>query len=124
MRDLKKQRLDFLVQQKFSHLTRNQIQSFIMQGKVFVDGQVKTKSGQLFDESVKIMLDQEQPKYVCRAGYKLEKALEFFAIDVHDKIVMDAGLSTGGFTDCLLQNGAKKVYGIDVGYGQAHEKFV
>lgn len=122
MRDLKKQRLDFLVQQKFSHLTRNQIQSFIMQGKVFVDSKIKTKSGQLFDESIDIILDQEQPKYVCRAGYKLEKALEFFAIDVHDKIVMDAGLSTGGFTDCLLQNGAKKVYGIDVGYGQVHEK--
>lgn len=122
VRDLKKQRLDLLVQQQFSHLTRNQIQSFIMQGKVSVEGQIKTKSGELFDVFVKILLDQEQPKYVCRAGYKLEKALEHFALDVHGKIVMDAGLSTGGFTDCLLQNGAQKVYGIDVGYGQAHEK--
>ncbi len=117
-----KKRLDLLVQEKFLHLTRNQIQSFIMQGKVTVEGQIKTKPGEAFDSVLQVVLDEEQPKYVCRAGYKLEKALEHFSIDVRDKIIMDAGLSTGGFADCALQNGAKKIYGIDVGYGQAHEK--
>ena len=68
------------------------------------------------------MLICDEPKYVCRAGWKLEKALDYFCIDPTDLIVMDAGLSTGGFTDCLLQRGAKRVYGIDVGYGQVHEK--
>ena len=63
----------------------------------------------------------EKPKFVCRAGFKLEQALDEFNIDVTDFVVMDAGLSTGGFTDCLLQRGAKKVYGVDVGYGQVHE---
>ena len=71
---------------------------------------------------VSIRVDSEMPKYVGRAGFKLEKALDHFEIDVHGLVVLDAGISTGGFTDCLLQRGAKKVYGIDVGYGQLHEK--
>ncbi len=117
-----KQRLDKLVLEKFPHLTRNQVQSFIMQGKVKVDGKVFLKSGQLIDELAPLSLDEEIPKYVCRAGFKLEEALAFFEIDVRNLLVMDAGLSTGGFTDCLLQNGAQRVYGVDVGYGQVHEK--
>src|SRR5581483_7679018 len=67
-------------------------------------------------------LTVEEPKYVSRAGFKLEKALQHFNIDVHGLVALDAGISTGGFTDCLLQHGVKKVYGIDVGYGQVHEK--
>jgi 23S rRNA (cytidine1920-2'-O)/16S rRNA (cytidine1409-2'-O)-methyltransferase len=118
----KKQRLDRLVQEKYPQLTRNQIQSFIMQGKVKVDGKVHTKSGELINPALEIVLEDDTPKYVCRAGFKLEKALEHFGISVIDKVILDAGLSTGGFTDCLLQYGAKKVYGIDVGYGQVHEK--
>jgi 23S rRNA (cytidine1920-2'-O)/16S rRNA (cytidine1409-2'-O)-methyltransferase len=118
----KKQRLDKCVQEQYPHLTRNQIQSFIMQGKVKVDGKVCTKSGQQVNLDVPIDLNEARPKYVCRAGFKLEKALEHFKIDVTDFVAMDAGLSTGGFTDCLLQNGAQRVYGVDVGYGQVHEK--
>lgn len=119
---IKKQRLDKLLQEKYPHLSRNQIQSFIMQGKVKVDGKVHTKSGELVSPLLVIILEDDTPKYVCRAGFKLEKALEHFGISVIDKVILDAGLSTGGFTDCLLQYGAKKVYGIDVGYGQVHEK--
>lgn len=117
-----KKRLDKAVQELFPDLTRNQIQSFIMQGKVKVDGKVITKSGQAIDSTLQVILDQEVPKYVCRAGFKLEKALELFDVHVAGKVALDAGLSTGGFTDCLLQNGIKKVYGVDVGYGQVHEK--
>lgn len=119
---MKKQRLDKCVQEKFSHLSRNQVQGFIMQGKVKVDGISRTKAGELIDPLLPITLDESIPKYVCRAGHKLEKALEHFGISVRNKIVLDAGLSTGGFTDCLLQYGAKRVYGVDVGYGQVHEK--
>ena len=73
-------------------------------------------------DEVVLTLVQHEQKFVSRAGYKLEKALEFFNVPVQDCVVLDAGLSTGGFADCLLQHGAKKIYGIDVGYGQAHEK--
>ena len=118
----RKERLDVLMQERYAHLTRNQIQSFIMQGMVQVDGQIVTKSGKIFSEHVFIFLDNTVPKYVCRAGFKLEKALEYFALDVTGFVVMDAGLSTGGFTDCLLQKGAVKIFGIDVGYNQVHEK--
>lgn len=117
-----KKRLDLLTQEKFPHLTRTQIQSFIMQGKVLVEGKIHTKPGEAFPETVSITLTQEEPKYVCRAGWKLEKALEHFNIDPQGMVVLDAGLSTGGFTDCLLQRGAARVYGVDVGYGQVHEK--
>lgn len=118
----KKERLDKLVQSKFPHLSRNQVQSFIMQGKVKVNGQVKTKTGEATDVNEEITLEVHAPRYVCRAGDKLEGALNYFNIDVKGKVILDAGLSTGGFTDCLLQFGAKRVYGVDVGYGQVHEK--
>lgn len=117
-----KKRLDTLVLERFPHLTRNQIQSLIMQGKVAVDGSAITKAGAQFTEEVLITLDEEQPKYVSRAGFKLEAALDAFTLDVNGFICMDAGISTGGFTDCLLQRGACRVYGIDVGHGQVHEK--
>lgn len=93
-----------------------------MQGKVKVDGKIITKPGASVLSDALIECDDSTPKYVGRAGFKLEGALKAFNIDVKDKIVLDAGISTGGFTDCLLQNGAKKIYGVDVGYGQIHEK--
>jgi 23S rRNA (cytidine1920-2'-O)/16S rRNA (cytidine1409-2'-O)-methyltransferase len=120
---IKKERLDKRIQELFPNLSRNQIQGFIMQGKAKVDGVVQTKSGTMINvEEAVIDLDETVPKFVCRAGHKLEGALDHFGIDVHNKTILDAGLSTGGFTDCLLQKGAKKIYGVDVGYGQVHEK--
>ncbi len=117
-----KKRLDLLVQEKYPNLSRNQIQAFIMQGKVKVDGKIVTKAGTITDASLDIELSVQEPKFVSRAGFKLEKALDFFDVDVKDLVVLDAGISTGGFTDCLLQRGAKRIYGVDVGYGQVHEK--
>lgn len=118
----KKERLDKRVQELHPNLTRNQIQSFIMQNKVLVDKKVINKAGMQIACDAHIEVQQEEPDYVCRAGYKLEKALDHFSINPEGLIVLDAGLSTGGFTDCLLQKGAKKVFGVDVGYGQVHEK--
>lgn len=117
-----KKRLDQRVLELYPDLSRTLIQSIIMQGKVSVDGEVITKPGTQVTDDLPIIVDVEKPKYVSRAGEKLEKALDHFNLDVSDLVVMDAGLSTGGFTDCLLQRGAAKVYGIDVGYGQVHEK--
>ncbi len=117
-----KKRLDHLVAEQHPHLTRNQIQSFIIQGKVRVNGQPVIKPGTPTYVADQIMLDQNEPKFVSRAGLKLEAALDTFDIDVTGKVALDAGISTGGFTDCLLQRGAKHVYGVDVGYGQVHEK--
>lgn len=118
---IKKERLDVLAQRTAPHLTRNQIQSFVMQGKVLVEGEVVTKSGQIFSSDVVITIIDSTPKFVCRAGFKLEKALQEFDFNVQGLVILDAGLSTGGFTDCLLQNGAAKVFGVDVGRGQVHE---
>lgn len=117
-----KKRLDQLVSEKAPQYSRRQIQSWIMQGKVMVNDVIINKPGMAFAEDAVIVLDVDEPKYVSRAGFKIEKALEHFGIDVHGLIVMDAGLSTGGFSDCLLQKGAAKIFGIDVGYGQVHEK--
>lgn len=117
-----KKRLDLCLAELYPHYSRAQLQSFIMQGDVFVDGVKITKPGMSIANDVEIVLKAEPPKYVCRAGWKLEKALDYFNIDPTGFIILDAGLSTGGFTDCLLQRGAQKIYGVDVGYGQAHEK--
>lgn len=117
-----KKRLDLLVQEQYPNFSRNYIQSIIMQGKVFVDDKCVNKAGALVSTDANIDVRAEEQKYVGRAGYKLEKALDHFGIDVNGLVVLDSGISTGGFTDCLLQRGAKKVYGIDVGYGQVHEK--
>lgn len=117
-----KKRLDVLISELRPDLSRNQIQSFILQRKVKVDDQIIDKAGtQVYSDS-KIELSVEQPKYVSRGGFKLEAALDQFKIDVQGFVVIDSGISTGGFTDCLLQCGAKRVYGIDVGLGQVHEK--
>lgn len=118
----KKKRLDQLVQEQLPQYSRRQIQSWIMQGKVTVDDKVITKAGTQVNDDVQLVFDIEEPKYVSRAGLKLEKAIDEFNINVTDLVALDAGLSTGGFTDCLLQRGVKKVYGVDVGYGQVHER--
>lgn len=117
-----KKRLDELVREQHPEFSRQQIQSWIIQGKVVVDDKIVTKPGTQYTDDVRLQINAETPKYVSRAGFKLEKALQAFAIDVTGLVVLDAGISTGGFTDCLLQSGASKVYGIDVGYGQVHEK--
>ncbi|KAI5068114.1 hypothetical protein GOP47_0016459 [Adiantum capillus-veneris] len=115
-------RLDELCQERFPQHSRTLIQSWILQGKVLVDGQPVLKAGVRLSLKSEVKIIAEVPKYVCRAGYKLEAAIEHFKCDVSEKVVLDAGLSTGGFTDCLLQSGAACVYGIDVGYGQVADK--
>ncbi len=117
-----KKRLDQLLLERHAACSRTQLQSWIMQGLVKVDGLPVTKPGVLVDPTAEVVLDVQEPRFVCRAGAKLEAALEHFNIDATDLVVMDAGLSTGGFSDCLLQRGAKRIYGVDVGYGQTHER--
>lgn len=102
--------------------SRNVVQSFIAQGKVLVNGQPVTKAGTKVGEGVSVRLTAEVPKYVCRAGLKLEAALDAFGINPDGMVCLDSGLSTGGFTDCLLQRGARLVFGVDVGYGQVAER--
>jgi 23S rRNA (cytidine1920-2'-O)/16S rRNA (cytidine1409-2'-O)-methyltransferase len=117
-----KKRLDLVLADIYPQYSRTQLQSFIMQGKVFIDGVKVTKPGVIVGPEAEVVCTAEQPKYVCRAGWKLEKALDYFGIDVAGLIVLDAGMSTGGFTDCMLQRDVKKVFGVDVGHTQAHEK--
>lgn len=117
-----KERLDILLFNKGLAPSRQKAQAMIMEGIVFVDGQREDKSGSKFDENALIEVHGKIMPYVSRGGYKLEKAIEVFHVDPRDKICIDIGASTGGFTDCMLQNGAKKVYSIDVGYGQLDYK--
>lgn len=117
-----KKRLDVALHELLPQYDEKHIQGWIMQGKVFVDGEKITKPGTIVTEDQEITHTITEQKFVSRAGLKLEKALDHFAIDVTGLIILDAGISTGGFTDCLLQRGAKKVYGVDVGYGDVHEK--
>ncbi|KMZ68552.1 putative Hemolysin A [Zostera marina] len=118
----KKKRLDEVCLERFQQYSRTYIQSWIMRGKVLVDGKVVHKSGTPISNKSVVEIKAEIPKYVCRGGHKLEAAIEHFGVDVSGKIALDSGLSTGGFTDCLLQYGASLVYGVDVGYGQVAEK--
>ncbi|XP_057977032.1 uncharacterized protein LOC131164088 [Malania oleifera] len=118
----KKRRLDEICLERFQQYSRTFIQSWILQGKVFVDGKVVNKAGTPVSDKAIVQIMAEIPKYVCRAGYKLEAAIEQLGIEIAGKVVLDAGLSTGGFTDCLLQYGASFVYGVDVGYGQVADK--
>lgn len=104
-----KKRLDALILERMPHYSRQQVQSWIMQAKVTVNDTIETKPGTMCSENAHIVLaDVEPPKYVSRAGFKLEHALKTFIVDVTGLVAMDAGLSTGGFTDCLLQHGIKK----------------
>ncbi|KAJ0977043.1 hypothetical protein J5N97_012517 [Dioscorea zingiberensis] len=118
----KKRRLDEICLERFQQYSRTFIQSWIMQGKVLVDGRVVNKAGTPVSDKSTVEIKAEIPKYVCRAGYKLEAAIEQLGVDVVGKVALDSGLSTGGFTDCLLQHGASFVYGVDVGYGQVADK--
>lgn len=113
-----KKRLDCLLVEQGFIPSREQAKIVIMEGKVYVDHQKCDKPGSTFPENSVIEVRGETLAYVSRGGLKLEKALQTFPITLTDKITMDIGASTGGFTDCMLQNGARKVYAIDVGYGQ------
>jgi 23S rRNA (cytidine1920-2'-O)/16S rRNA (cytidine1409-2'-O)-methyltransferase len=112
-----KQRLDNLLVNQELTGTMKKAQALIMAGEVIVNGKVVTKPGTMVDESASIIL-KEQPQYASRGGIKLAHALNEFKIDVSSLTVLDIGASTGGFTDCLLQHGAGKIYAVDVGYGQ------
>lgn len=113
-----KERLDVLLVQQGYFASRERAKIAIMEGIVFVDGQRSDKAGTKINTECQIEVRGSTCPYVSRGGYKLEKSIETFAIDLNGKICMDIGASTGGFTDCMLQNGASKVYSIDVGYGQ------
>ena len=113
-----KKRLDVLLQERGLAETRTKAQAVIMSGLVYVSGQKADKPGTAFEETVEIEVRGAACPYVSRGGLKLEKALRDFGIQPVDYVCSDSGASTGGFTDCLLQQGAKKVFAIDVGYGQ------
>ncbi|GJP50915.1 hypothetical protein CLOM_g10067 [Closterium sp. NIES-68] len=118
----KRVRLDELCVARWAQYSRSQVRSWILQGKVLVEGHPVTKAGAQVSEHADVIIKAQVPKYVCRAGYKLEGALQQLAVQVAGGVALDAGLSTGGFTDCLLQHGATRVYGVDVGYGQVSER--
>ena len=115
---MKKERLDVVLVKKGLASSREKAKAIIMSGIVFVDGQREDKAGSTFDEKQEIVVKGKTLKYVSRGGLKLEKAMNNFDIVLKDKVCMDVGASTGGFTDCMLQNGAVKVYSVDVGHGQ------
>lgn len=113
-----KERLDVILVKRNLIESREKAKAVIMSGNVFVDGQREDKAGSMFLESVTIEVRGMQSKYVSRGGYKLEKAVEQYGVSLEGRICMDVGSSTGGFTDCMLQNGASKVYAVDVGTNQ------
>ena len=115
-----KERLDVILVSQGYAASREKAKAIIMAGNVFVNGQREDKAGSAFDpEKIKILeVKGSSLKYVSRGGLKLEKAMEAFPISMEGKICMDIGASTGGFTDCMLQNGAVRVYSVDVGHGQ------
>ncbi len=113
-----KERLDVLLVSKGFFQSRERAKTAIMAGDVYVNGGISDKPGTKFSEDAEITLKNDQCPYVGRGGYKLEKAIRTFSLDLSGCIAMDIGASTGGFTDCMLQNGAAKVYSVDVGYGQ------
>ena len=115
---VEKERLDVLLVQQGLANSRELAKAYIMAGNVYVDGQKEDKAGTKVAVTAKLEVKGNQMKYVSRGGYKLEKAMDVFGIRLNGKICLDIGASTGGFTDCMLQNGASKVYAIDVGYGQ------
>ncbi|GHT63489.1 TlyA family rRNA (cytidine-2'-O)-methyltransferase [Endomicrobiia bacterium] len=116
-----KKRLDVLLFEKDLAETRTKAQAFVIGGNVFVNNQVQYKPGTLVDEEDLIEIKNINP-YVSRGGLKLESALDALVIDVRGYICLDVGASTGGFTDCMLQKGAIKIYAVDVGQGQLHYK--
>lgn len=115
---MSKKRLDVLVCERGLAESRQKAQALIMAGQIFVGGQKIDKAGFAVEESAEVELRGKALAYVSRGGLKLEKALQRFPLDLKGKTCIDCGASTGGFTDCMLQNGAAKVYAVDVGYGQ------
>lgn len=113
-----KERLDVLLVKQNLAESREKAKAIIMSGIVYVDGQKEDKAGAAFEETAKVEVRGSALKYVSRGGLKLEKAMTHFGVTLSGKICMDVGASTGGFTDCMLQNGAVKVYSVDVGHGQ------
>jgi len=113
-----KERLDVLLVNRGLAPSREKAKTMIMEGNVFVENQREDKAGATFDTEAEITVKGNTLKYVSRGGLKLEKAMTHFGITLEGKVCMDIGASTGGFTDCMLQNGAVKVYSVDVGYGQ------
>ena len=113
-----KKRLDILLVEKGLAPSREKAKAIIMSGNVFVEGQKADKAGDSFSDEVTIEVHGNENAYVSRGGLKLEKALDFFEANVDGKLAIDVGASTGGFTDCLLRRGARKIYSVDVGYGQ------
>lgn len=113
-----KERLDVLLVNHGLAESREKAKAIIMSGIVYVDGQKEDKAGTTFPDTSQIEVRGSTLRYVSRGGLKLEKAMSHFGVTLADKICMDVGSSTGGFTDCMLQNGAVKVYAIDVGHGQ------
>ena len=115
---VKKERLDVLLVERGLATSREKAKAIIMSGLVYVDGSKEDKAGTAFPENVNIEVRGNTLKYVSRGGLKLEKAMSEFHLPLDGKVCMDVGSSTGGFTDCMLQNGATRVYAVDVGYGQ------
>lgn len=113
-----KERLDVMLVNRGLATSREKAKAIIMSGVVFVEGQREDKAGTTFDDKVNIEVKGPTLKYVSRGGLKLEKAMKHFDVTLEGKVCMDVGSSTGGFTDCMLQNGAVKVYAVDVGHGQ------
>lgn len=114
-----KERLDVLLVRQGLAESREKAKAVIMAGCVYVNDQKEDKAGAMFDETkVSLEVRGNTLRYVSRGGLKLEKAIEVFGVQLDGKVCMDIGASTGGFTDCMLQNGAKKVYSVDVGHGQ------
>ncbi|MBW2129677.1 MAG: TlyA family RNA methyltransferase, partial [Deltaproteobacteria bacterium] len=115
-------RLDLLLVERGLAESREKAKRMIMAGLVEVDGLRVDKPGHTTQLSSSLVLKEPHPPYVSRGGLKLEAALKAFSVDVQGKVLLDVGASTGGFTDCLLQHGAKRVIALDVGYGQLHWK--
>lgn len=113
-----KERLDVMLVARGLAESREKAKAVIMSGNVFVNSNREDKAGSMFDEKAVIEVKGSTLKYVSRGGLKLEKAIDNFSVSLNGKICMDVGASTGGFTDCMLQNGAVKVYSVDVGHGQ------
>ncbi len=117
-----KQRLDVYLTENGYFETREKARAMVMSGNIFVNNQRVDKPGYLVKENeknkIEVKVKNNKLKFVSRGGLKLEKAVQKFKIDLSEKICLDIGASTGGFTDCMLQNGAKKVFAVDVGYGQ------
>lgn len=115
---MSKQRLDVWLAEQQLVPSRSAAQAVIMAGEVYVNGQKASKAGDMVSGEEQIEVRTKSLRYVSRGGLKLEKAMQCFPVNLDGKICMDIGASTGGFTDCMLQNGAQKVYSVDVGYGQ------